>query len=88
MKKILIAIFTYSFFIGSYVYYDTKKVEEQQISAELNDNYIVFYETILEDRSLQDKRRFAYKESYRTFLLYTSDEYVNSDPRAYEGLID
>lgn len=88
MKKTIPAIFLFAFLFGSYIYYDTEKTYEQSFTLELNDEHIKLYEAILEDRALQDQRRIAYKESYRTFLLYTSDEYLKMDPASYEGLIE
>lgn len=88
MKKIISIIFTMSYLVGSYIYYDTEKLQEEGFSIELNDEHIKLYEQILTDRNLQDQRRVAYKDSYRTFLLHTSTEFLESDPRSYEGLID
>jgi hypothetical protein len=88
MKKIIPVVLFFAFLFGSYIYYDAEKIYEQSFTLELNDEHIRLYEAILEDRALQDQRRVAYKESYRTFLLYTSDEYLKMDPASYEGLIE
>lgn len=88
MKRIIVIIFILGYLIGSYVYYDTENIEEQSFSIELNDEHIKLYEQILMDKNLQNQRRATYTESFRTFLLSSSDEYLKSDPRSYEGLIE
>ena len=52
----------------------------------INQDYINFYEFTIKREDLTDRRKMAYKNSLRTFMLSTSDENLRNDPYLYEGL--
>ena len=83
MKKVLPLIFICGALIGSIVYYDTKKSNVQQESLFINDEFIEFYELLLSGSDLSESEKIAYRESYRTFLIWSGDEYREYDPNEY-----
>ncbi len=83
MKKILPIIIICGALIGSIVYYDTKKSSVQQESLFINDEFIEFYELLLSGSDLSESEKIAYRESYRTFLVWSGDEYRQYDPNEY-----
>jgi S-adenosylmethionine:diacylglycerol 3-amino-3-carboxypropyl transferase len=86
MKKIIPIILILGLLGGCDVLYYAEKEEAEILSVQLNDEHIQLYEQILEDMRVQDARRKAYRESYRTFSLYASDENMEYNPDLYEGL--
>lgn len=76
MKRILIIIIIFALVIGAYIHYDTEKRNEIEISLELNDEHIKLYESIIQNKKIEDSRKKAYRESYRTFLCWTTAEYI------------
>lgn len=86
MKKLFPITLIIGLLGGCDVYYYAESEEAQQISLQLNDEHVQFYELMLEDLKVQDARRKAYKESYRTFMLYASEENMENDPELYSGL--
>lgn len=83
MKKILLFIFTCGALIGSIVYYDSEKKHIQEESLYINDEFIEFYELLLSESKLSKEEKIAYRESYRTFLIWSGDEYREYDPNEY-----
>ena len=83
MKKILPIIIACGALIGSIVYYDTEKTQIKQESLCINDEFIEFYEFLLHESNLSDEEREAYRESYRTFLIWSGEEYREYDPNEY-----
>lgn len=75
MKKLLPIIIAIGALIGSLVYYDTEKTSKMEESLYLNQDFIEFYEIILEESNLSEEEKQIYKESYRTFLIWSSNEY-------------
>ena len=83
MKKVLPFIFICGALIGSIVYYDTEKTQTQQESLYINDEFIEFYELLLSGSDLSDDEKKTYRESYRTFLIWSANEYREYDPNEY-----
>ena len=83
MKKILPIIIACGALIGSIVYYDTEKTQIKQESLYINDEFIEFYEFLLHESNLSDEERETYRESYRTFLIWSGEEYREYDPNEY-----
>lgn len=83
MKKLLPIIIAIGALIGSLVYYDTEKTSKMEESLYLNQDFIEFYEIILEESNLSEEEKQIYKESYRTFLIWSSNEYREYDPNEY-----
>ena len=83
MKKILPVIFTCGALIGSIVYYNTTKDYTKEESICINDDFIEFYELIINDSNLSEEEKILYRESYRTFLIWSSNEYREYDPNEY-----
>lgn len=83
MKKVLPIIIICGALIGSIVYYDTEKTNMQQESLCINDEFIEFYELLLSGSDLSKEEKEAYRESYRTFLIWSGDEYRELDPNEY-----
>lgn len=86
MKKIIPIVILIGLLVGYNVFYHSKTEEAKFLSQELNDEHIFLYENILEDTRIQDGRRKAYKESYRTFMLYASEENMQNNPNLYLGI--
>ncbi len=86
MKKWLAPVFVAAFLCGNLALCETEKYEIFTETKEINEDYIYFYELTLSRDDLTDKRRIAYKDSYRTFMLSASEENLNNDPYLYEGL--
>ena len=86
MRKLIPIILLLGLFGGCDVLYYAEKEEAEVLSVHLNDEHIQLYEQILEDTRIQDARRTAYRESYRTFSLYASDENMEYNPDLYAGL--
>lgn len=83
MKKILPIIIICGALIGSIVYYDTEKTKLNQESLYINDEFIEFYELLLSGSDLSESEKTAYRESYRTFLIWSGAEYREYDPNEY-----
>jgi hypothetical protein len=83
VKKFLPIIITCGALIGSIVYYDTEKTQTKQESLCINDEFIEFYEFLLNESNLSEEERVAYRESYRTFLIWSGEEYREYDPNEY-----
>ena len=83
MKKSLLIIIICGALIGSIVYYDSETENIKQESLYLNDDFIQFYEMMLDESKLSEEERVAYRESYRTFLIWSGDEYRQYDPNEY-----
>lgn len=88
MKKWLAPVFVAAFLCGNLAVSETQKHEIAAEAEEINDEYIHFYELTLSREDLTDKRRMAYKNSYRTFMIRASEENLNNAPDLYEGLIE
>jgi hypothetical protein len=83
VKKILPIIIICGALIGSIVYHDTEKTSIQHESLLINDEFIEFYELLLSGSDLSESEKIAYRESYRTFLIWSGDEYRQYDPNEY-----
>lgn len=83
MKKILPFIFICGALIGSIVYYDSEKKHTKEQSLFINDEFIEFYESLLAESKLSAEDKIAYRESYRTFLIWSGNEYREYDPNEY-----
>ena len=88
MKKFLAPIFVAALLCGNLAMCETQKYEIATEMEEINDEYIHFYELTLSREDLTDKRRMAYKNSYRTFMINMSEENLKNDPNLYEGLAE
>lgn len=88
MKKLLAPIIVAGFLCGNLAISETQKQEIQIESEYINEEYIHFYEATLSREDLSDKRRVAYRNSYRTFMLNASEENINNNAELYEGLIE
>jgi hypothetical protein len=88
MKKWLAPVFVAAFLCGNLALCETQKSEILTETKEINEEYVHFYELTLSREDLTDRRRVAYKNSYRTFMLNMSEENLNNDPDLYEGLIE
>lgn len=86
MRKLIPIILLLGLLGGCDVLYYVEKEEAEILSVQLNDEHIQLYEQILEDMRVQDARRKAYRESYRTFSFYASDENMEYNPDLYAGL--
>ena len=58
MKKILPVIFTCGALIGSIVYYNTTKDYTKEESICINDDFIEFYELIMNDSNLSEEEKW------------------------------
>lgn len=83
MKKLLPIIFIFGALIGSIVYHDEQERHVKQESLYINDEFIEFYELLLSESNLSTEEKIAYRESYRTFLIWSGDEYRQYDPNEY-----
>jgi|LakMenEpi05Nov12_1017451.scaffolds.fasta_scaffold16813_1 hypothetical protein len=83
MKKILPIVITCGALIGSIVYYDAENTYTKQQSLYINEDFIQFYEMLLDESKLSEEERIAYRESYRTFLIWSGEEYREYDPNEY-----
>ena len=88
MKKYLAPIFVAALLCGNLALCETQKHEIAAESEEINEEYIYFYEFVLSQEQMTDKRKMAYKNSYRTFLISVSEEHYRNDPELYEGLVE
>lgn len=88
MKKLLAPIIVAAFLCGNLAISETQKQEIRAEGEDINEEYIHFYEITLSREDLSDKRRVAYKNSYRTFMLNVSEENFNNNPYLYEGLAE
>lgn len=83
MKRILPIVIICGALIGSIVYYNAKNQSIKEQSLHMNDNLIEFYEMTLEESDLSEEEKAAYRESYRTFLIWSGNEYREYDPNEY-----
>ncbi len=83
MKKSLLIIIICGALIGSIVYYNSKTKDIQEESIYINDEFIRFYEILLDESKMSEEERIAYRESYRTFLIWSGEEYRQYDPNEY-----
>ena len=83
MKKIIPVIVICGALIGSIVYYESETQDIKQESLYINDDFIQFYEMLLDESKLSEEERAAYRESYRTFLIWSGEEYRQYDPNEY-----
>lgn len=88
MKKWLAPIIVAAILCGNLALCETERQEVILESKEINEEYIYFYELVLSNQEMPDKRKMAYKNSYRTFMLSVSEENFRDDPELYEGLIE
>lgn len=88
MKKWLAPVFVAAILCGNLALCEAKKQEIAAESQEINDEYVYFYELVLSNEELSDKRRVAYQTSYRTFISSISRENYRNNPELYAGLIE
>lgn len=83
MKKLLPIIFICGALIGSIIYHDAQEHYIKEESLYINDEFIEFYELLLTESNLSTEEKIAYRESYRTFLIWSGDEYREYDLNEY-----
>lgn len=88
MKKYLLVIAVAAILLGNLALCEANRQEVLAESQEINDEYVYFYELVLSNEELSDKRRVAYQTSYRTFISSISRENYRNDPELYAGLIE
>lgn len=88
MKKLLAPIIVAGFLCANLAISEAQKQEIQVESEYINEEYIHFYEMTIDREDLTDRRRIAYRNSYRTFILSVSEENFNNNPYLYEGLAE
>jgi hypothetical protein len=86
MRKFLAPIAVAALLCGNLALCESKMAEILTETKEINEDYISFYETILNREDLTDRRKMAYKNSLRTFMIRASEENYNNDPNLYQGL--
>lgn len=86
MKKFLAPIAVAALLCGNLALCESKMNEILIESREINEDYICFYETTLKREDLTDKRKIAYKNSLRTFMIRASEENYINEPDLYAGL--
>ena len=86
MKKFLVPMVVAAILCGNLSLCESKLGEILIETREINEDYINFYEFTIKREDLTDRRKMAYKNSLRTFMLSTSDENLRNDPYLYEGL--
>ena len=88
MKKWLAPVFVAAILCGNLALCEATKQEIAAESQEINDEYVYFYELVLSNEELSDKRRVAYQTSYRTFISSISRENYRNNPELYAGLAE
>jgi hypothetical protein len=86
MKKFLAPIIVAGLLCGNLALCESKMNDILTETKEINEDYIHFYEITLKREDLTDKRKIAYKNSLRTFMIRASEENYNNDPDLYAGL--
>lgn len=86
MRKFLAPIIVAALLCGNLALCESKMGEILIETKEINDDYISFYELTLKREDLTDRRKMAYKNSLRTFMIRASEENYNNHPDLYEGL--
>lgn len=86
MRKFLAPIIVAAILCGDLALCESKMSEILIETKEINEDYINFYELIVKREDLTDKRKIAYKNSLRTFMIRASEENYNNHPDLYEGL--
>ena len=86
MRKFLAPIAVAAFLCGDLAMCESKMGDILVETKEINEDYIQFYEFTLHREDLTDRRRMAYKNSLRTFMIRASEETFNNHPDLYEGL--
>jgi hypothetical protein len=86
MRKFLAPIIVAALLCGDLALCESKMGEILVETKEINDDYISFYEFTLNREDLTDRRKMAYKNSLRTFMIRASEENYNNHPDLYEGL--
>jgi hypothetical protein len=86
MRKFLAPIAVAALLCGNLALCESKMNEILIETKEINEDYISFYEIILKREDLTDRRKMAYKNSLRTFMIRASEENYNNDPDLYAGL--
>ena len=88
MKKIFPILAVLAVLFANLALCEAKKQEVIAESQEINDEYVYFYELVLSNEELSDKRRVAYQTSYRTFISSISRENYRNNPELYAGLAE
>lgn len=88
MKKWLAPVIVAGVLCGNLALCEAKRQDLILESKEINEDYIYFYELVLSKEEMSDKRKIAYKNSYRTFMLSVSEENFRDNPELYKGLIE
>lgn len=83
MKRYLPILFICGALIGSIVHYNKEKKIIVEESLYINDDFIEFYELLLEGSDLSAEEKEAYRESYRTFLIWSGNEYREYESNEY-----
>lgn len=86
MRKFLAPIIVAALLCGDLALCESKMGEILVETKEINEDYISFYELTLKREDLTDRRKIAYKNSLRTFMIRSSEENYNNHPDLYEGL--
>ena len=86
MRKFLAPIIVAALLCGDLALCESKMGEILVETKEINEDYISFYELTLKREDLTDRRKMAYKNSLRTFMIRSSEENYNNHPDLYEGL--
>lgn len=86
MRKFLAPIVVAAFLCGDLAMCESKMGDILVEAREINDDYIKFYEFTLHREDLTDRRKAAYRNSLRTFMIRASEDNLNNDPNLYEGL--
>lgn len=88
MKKYLLVISVAAILLGNLALCEANRQEILEESHDINEEYIYFYELVLSNQDMPDKRRVAYQTSYRTFMFNVSKENYRNNPDLYAGLIE
>lgn len=86
MRKFLAPIIVAALLCGDLALCESKMGEILVETKEINEDYISFYELTLKREDLTDRRKMAYKNSLRTFMIRSSEENYSNHPDLYEGL--
>jgi len=86
MRKFLAPIIVAALLCGNLALCESRMSEILIEAREINEDYINFYELTVKREDLTDKRKMAYKNSLRTFMIRASEENFNNHPDLFEGL--